>query len=270
MSLANRLTVALLLALAAGTAAAQGFPQKTLRLVIPYAPGGSTDILGRLYAAKLQELLGQPVVVENRGGGGTLIGIRSVAQAPADGYTILYTTSAIAINPIIYRNAGYRLEDFAVIAPGGHFPYVLLAHSSVPARNIADLVSYAKANPGKLNYASLGKGSPTQLLSVRLLAAAGIEATEINYSGSGPATKDLMGGSVQIMFIGATAQNFKAGITRPVAVASDSRLPIAPEVGTFREAGYPTMVGGTWFGFFAPGKTPAAIVQRLARDVDQA
>jgi tripartite-type tricarboxylate transporter receptor subunit TctC len=251
-------------------AQAQAFPAKPIRLIIPYAPGGSTDVLGRLYGARLQELLGQTVLVENKGGGGTLIGIRAAAQAPADGYSMLYTTSAVAINPVMYRNPGYKLDDFAVVGPGGQFPYVLLAHASVPAKNIRELVAYAKANPGKLNYGSLGKGSPTQLLSLRLLGAAGIEAVEIGYAGSGPANKDLMGGNVQLLFIGATAANLKSGLTHPLAVASDQRLSFAPDVGTFKEAGYPSMVGGTWFGFFAPAKTPGPALQRLAKDVEQA
>ena len=262
--------LAVVAALDAPAALAQSYPTKAIHMILPYAPGGSTDVLGRLYAAKLGEQMNQTVIVDNKGGGGTLIGIRAAAQAPADGYNIILTTSAIAINPVMYRKPGYRLEDFAVIGPTGQFPYVLLAHASVPAKNITQLVAYAKANPGKLNYGSLGKGSPTQLLSLRLLGAAGIEAVEIGYAGSGPASKDLMGGNVQLLFIGATAANLKPGLTHPLAVAGEQRLSFAPEVGTFKEAGYPTMVGGTWFGLFAPAKTPAPVLQRLSRELEQA
>jgi tripartite-type tricarboxylate transporter receptor subunit TctC len=249
--------------LGAGGVAAQDYPSKPIRMIVPYAPGGSTDILGRHFAKRLSELLKQQVYVENRGGAGALIGIRAVAQAPADGYTILYTTSIIAINPFIYKTPGYKLDDFVTLGSGGQFPYVLLANEKVPARNLKELVAYARANSGKLNYVSLGKGSPTQLFMARFMAAADISAVEINYPGAAPANQALAGGQVQLQFTGATLSNMQLPHIVPIAITAEERLDIAPNVETFKEAGYPTMLGGTWFALFAPARTPPAIVQKL-------
>jgi len=246
-----------------GSAVAQEFPTRPISMIVPYAPGGSTDILGRLFAQRLSEILKQPVIVENRGGAGAMIGIRAVLQAPPNGYTVLYTTSIVAINPLIVENAGYKLDDLVTIGSGGQFPYVLLAHKDVPARNVKELVAYAKANPGKLNYASLGQGSPTQLFMSRFMAAAGIDAVEVTYKGAGPASLALAGGQVQLQFTGATTGNLKTPNAVPIAFTDDNRLDLAPNVETFKEAGYPTMLGGTWFALFAPAKTPTAIVEKL-------
>jgi tripartite-type tricarboxylate transporter receptor subunit TctC len=251
-------------------AQAQDFPTRPIRMVVPYGPGGSTDVLARLYAPRLTERLGQPVVVENRGGGGTLIGIRAVAQAAPDGHTLLFTTSVLAINPLIDPHSGYRLEDFAPIAPVGDFPYVLLVPAALPAATLTDLVARAKADPRWLNYSSLGRGSPTQLLASRFLAAAGIHAEEVNYAGSAAGMNDVIAGNVQMIFVGATAANLTAGPTRPLAVAAARRLPAAPDVPTFAELGYPTMIGGTWFGVFAPAGTHAAALGRLASATEAA
>ncbi len=246
------------------------FPSKPITLIVPYAPGGSTDVLGRMFAGRMGELLKQPVLVENRGGAGGLIGFRAAAQAPADGHTLLYTTSIIATNHLMYRNPGYRMEDFTVIGPGGHFPYVLIANENVPFRSVGELVAYGKANPDKLNYAALGKGSPTQLFMVRFMAAAGFKATEILYSGAGPANKDTMAGTVQLQFTGATTANLNLTRTIPIAITHDERLPMAPKVATFKEGGYANMLGGTWFAMFAPVKTPAAISSRLTATLSAA
>ena len=148
-------------------------------------------------------------------------------------------------------------------APGGQFPYVLIAHEGVPFRGVGELVAYAKANPGKLNYASLGKGSPTQLFMARFMAVAGFDAVEITYSGAGPANKDLMGGQVQLQFTGATAANMTLARSVSIGITDEQRLSIAPNVPTFKEAGYPTMLGGTWFALLAPVKTAAPNIARL-------
>lgn len=252
-------------------AAAQEFPTRPIRLIVPYVPGGSTDVLARLYAPQLGERLGQTVVVENRGGGGTLIGIRAAAQAAPDGHTLLFTTSVVALNPLIDpEGAGYRLEDFTPVAPVGDFPYVLLVPAKLPVANLAELVARAKADPRWLNYSSLGRGSPSQLLPRRFLAAAGIQAEEVSYSGSAAGMNDVVAGNVQMIFVGATAANLTPGVTRPLAVAAPRRLAAAPDVPTFAELGYPTMIGGTWFGVFAPAGTPETAVRRLAAAVEAA
>lgn len=242
---------------------AQTFPSKPVTLVVPYAVGGATDILARHFGRVLSEVLGQPVIIQNQGGAAGLIGIRSVVNAPPDGYTILYTTSVVAINPLLDAQAGYKFEDLVALGSGGQFPYVLLANEKQPFKTVPELVAYAKAHPGKLNYASLGKGSPTQLFMARLMAAAGIDLVEIQYKGAAPAFQDLAGGQVQLQFTGATAANLRVPHSVPVAFTSADRLSMAPNVGTFKEAGYPGMVGGTWFGFFAPVRTPDVVVQRM-------
>jgi tripartite-type tricarboxylate transporter receptor subunit TctC len=249
---------------------AQAFPSRPLRMVVPYGAGGSTDVLARLYAQRMGELLGQPVVVENRGGGGTLVGIRAVAGAAADGYTLLFTTSAVAMNVLTDADAGYRYEDFAPVGPTGQFPYVLLVTSSLPVRSLAELVAYGRANPGKLNYSSLGRSTPTALLATRFLAAAGIEAVEVTYSGSAAAMNDVLASVVHLIFIGATAGNMAPDRTRPLAVTAEQRLEVAPEVPTFAENGFPTLLGGTWFGLFAPAATPGPVLTRLSLTTQQA
>lgn len=242
---------------------AQSYPSKPITLLVPYAVGGATDILARHFGRALSEILGQPVVIQNQGGAAGLIGIRTVVNAAPDGYTILYTTSVVAINPLLDPQAGYRFEDLVTLGSGGEFPYALLANEKVPFRTVPELVAYAKANPGKLNYASLGKGSPTQLFMARFMAAAGIQLVEIQYKGAAPAVQDLAGGQVQLQFIGATAANLRVPHSIPIGFTSEERLSLSPNIGTFREAGYPSMVGGTWFGFFAPAKTPELVVQRV-------
>ena len=258
------------LAGSAGLAVAQEYPSKTITMIVPYPPGGSTDILGRLHAQRLTEMLGKQVIIENRGGAGGLIGIRAVLQAPADGHTLLYTTSIFAVTPLIEPKAGYKLEDFVTLGAGGYFPYVLQASDKVPARNLKELVDYAKANPGKLNYVSLGNGSPTTLFMARFMHEAGIDAVAINYQGAGPGNRDLAAGIVQLNFTGATRANMSLPNTVPLGITDEARLAIAPQVGTFKEAGYPGVVGGTWFGTFANAKIPAIALQRLRAAMAQA
>ena len=245
-----------------GLASAQDFPTRPVKMILPYAAGGGTDVLARFYTAGLTQRLGQPVIVENRGGGGGLIGIRATLQAPADGYTMLFTTSIVALNPLMYKTAGYKFDDFATVGPAGYYNYLLAVHNSVGAKNVKELVAYAKANPGKLNYASLGQGSPTTILTKRFLHAAGIEAVEIPYPGAGPSIKDLLAGTVQMSFVAAADPYLKMPNVTSVGLADERHIPVAPELNTFIEQGLPTIVGGTWFGVFAPAKTPASIVAR--------
>ena len=254
----------------AGPASAQAFPSRPLRMIVPYLPGGSTDVLARFYAAQMSERLGQPVVVENRPGGGTLVGIRAAAAAVADGYTMLFTTSAVAMNVLTDSAAGYRLDDFVAVGPAGEFPYVLLVPNSVPAHSLAELVTYGRDHPGRLNFSSLGRSTPTALLASRFLAAAGIDGVEVTYSGSAAAMNDVLAGTVHMIFTGAQAINFATAGTRALGVTSERRVPIAPDVPTFAERGFPTLIGGTWFGIFCPAATPEASVRRLSAALEQA
>jgi tripartite-type tricarboxylate transporter receptor subunit TctC len=244
------------------SAAAQDYPTKPVRMILPYAAGGGTDVLARFYTAGLTQRLGQPVIVENRGGGGGLIGIRATLQSPADGYTMLFTTSIVALNPLMYKTAGYKFDDFVTVGPAGYYNYLLAVHNSVGAKNVKELVAYAKANPGKLNYASLGQGSPTTIITKRFLNAAGIDAVEIPYAGAGPSLKDLIAGTVQMSFFAAADPYLKIQNATSVGMADERRIPVATDLPTFIEQGLPTIVGGTWFGVFAPARTPAPIVAK--------
>ena len=250
-------------ALAAGIAGAQTYPSRPVRLIIPYAAGGGTDILARYYQPGLAQRLGQPIVIENRGGGGGLIGIRAALQAQPDGYTMLFSTSIVALNPLMYKAPGYKFDDFVIVGPAGYYNYLLSVHRSVPAKDLKELIAYAKAHPNKLNYASLGAGSPTTILTKRFLHAAGIEVVEIPYGGAGPSVKDLAAGNVQMSFFGATDPYFKVPNAMAMAVADEHRLAVAPDLPTFAELGYPTIVGGTWFGVFAHNASPPAAVTRF-------
>jgi tripartite-type tricarboxylate transporter receptor subunit TctC len=251
---------------------AQNFPDRALRMIVPFAPGGATDIIARLVADKLGGQLGQPVVVENRPGGGTLIGTRAVLQAPADGYTILMASSTLATAPLIYRNPGYKLDDFALVAPIGSVGFILSINADVPAKNLAEMVAYAKANPGKLNNGSLGGGGATQLLTERFKIAAGISLVDVNYSGGAPAMKDLIGGNIQVFLDGVTTTvpQLKSGRIRPVGITTERRSAMVPDIPTFKEQGFPTITGGVWFALYVSAKTPPAIVQKLAQDGQRA
>jgi tripartite-type tricarboxylate transporter receptor subunit TctC len=241
-----------------------------IHLIVPFAAGGPTDVLARIYAKKLTEDLGQSVIVENRPGAGTLIGTQYVAQGPADGTRVLLTTAAVAVNPVLYKHAGYKMEDLALVGSAGIFNQMMLSSPSFGPHTLRDLVAYAKANPGKLSWASLGVGSASQLVSQRFIAASGIKAVEVPYKGDAPAQLAVVRGEVAFVITGATAEHLKPGQTFPMAVASEKRLPTAPNVPTFVEAGYPNMVATVWFGVFVPVATPKATVDRLAKAVEQA
>ncbi len=248
--------------------AAQEYPNHAIRITVPYAVGGSTDVLARLYGAKLSQVLGQPSVVDNQGGAGTLLGTRTVLHAPPDGYNLLFTTSAITVSAAMYRKAGYTLDDFKLVGTAGLFNHVLLITKSSPIRTVPDLIAYAKANPGKLNYASLGKGSTSQLLSQRFLTAAQINMVEVPYSGAGPAELALASGEVSLLFTGADTVHLQTDHSFPLAVTSEKRLAIAPSVPTFVEFGYKSIISSQWFAFFVPAATPKPVVDRLSQALD--
>jgi tripartite-type tricarboxylate transporter receptor subunit TctC len=261
------LTASLLLA--AGAAVAQDYPNRPLRMIVPYAAGGATDILARLLAPKLAELLGQSVVVENRPGGGTLLGTRAAVQSAPDGYTILLHSNTIATNALAYKSPGYRMSDLIPVAGTTQSAMTLSVGVHVPVNSLKDLIAYAKANPGKLNAVSLGNASITTIAYERFIAAAGISTQRINYGGSGPANQALIGGVVDVFMDGGTTGilTAKTGKARILATTFERRLPQIADVPTLKEEGFPTMVIPTWTGQFVPAKTPDAVVRRLRTEI---
>ncbi|MFO1266351.1 MAG: tripartite tricarboxylate transporter substrate binding protein [Rubrivivax sp.] len=254
--------------LAPAAAFAQGaWPARAVRIVVCYPPGGSTDVAGRLLAEQLARRLGQQVVVDNRAGAGGTVGAASVARAEPDGYTLLLAASPeVSIAPITMKAMPYDpVRDLLPITLVGQVPYLLVVNPSVPATTLAEFIAYAKANPGKLNYASFGNNTSNHLAGELFKSLTGIHAVHIPYKGSGPSITDLIGGQVNYTFDTppAVLEHVRAGRLRALAVATRERLPGAPQVPTFAEAGLGAFTGGTWFGLFAPARTPAAVVERV-------
>ena len=260
-------------AVATGAAFAQApiWPTKPVKIVIAYPPGGSTDIAGRLLAERLTRTLGQQVVVENRGGAGGTIGALSVVRAEPDGYTLLLAASPeVSIAPITMKAMAYDpVKDLAPITLVGVVPFFLVANPDFPPNTLAELIAWARANPGKANYSSYGNNTSNHLVGELFKATAGIETVHIPYKGSGPSITDLMGGRVQYTFDtpAATLGHVRAGKLKAIAVATPKRLANAPTVPTMSEGGLPGFVGGTWFGLLAPAKTPKAVIDKIHEDV---
>ena len=273
-----RILVTLLAALAAAIpAAAQTFPQpgKAVRIVVPFAPGGATDVQARLIAQKMGGALGAPVLVDNKPGGSTVIGAREVQKAAPDGHTLLYTIAIHVQLPHLYRAPPWdALRDFTPITAGALGGTVLTAHASVPASNLRELVAYAKANPGKLNYASFGTGTTAHLNGEWLRRLAGIDIVHVPYKGSGDAMKDLLSGQVQLFFDGVNTaiSNTKTGRVKMLAAATEKRIPVLPELPTMKEQGIDMGIDG-FLGFFGPaGMAPAtvdAVYRALAAAISQ-
>jgi tripartite-type tricarboxylate transporter receptor subunit TctC len=265
--------LALLAVLLPATAAAQtdAWPSRPIHMVVGYPPGGSTDIAGRLLAARLAARLGQPVIVENRAGAGGTIGAQSVVRAEPDGYTILLAASPeVSIAPVTLKSLAYDpVKDLAPITLVGQVPFFLVANPAFPPNTLQELIAYAKANPGKVNYSSFGNNTSNHLVGELFKATAGIDTVHVPYKGSGPSIVDLMAGQVQYTFDtpAATWTQVKAGKLKAIAVTTTARLPSAPNVPTMGEAGLPGFVGGTWFGLLAPAKTPRPVIDRLNAEV---
>jgi tripartite-type tricarboxylate transporter receptor subunit TctC len=242
------------------------YPNKPVRLIVPYAPGGPVDIVGRIVALKLTEALGQQVIVDNRAGGGGNIAVEIVANSAPDGYTLLMGANGTnAINPNLYpRLRVDPARDLAPISMVASSPMILVAHPSVPANSVKDLVSLAKSRPRTINFASAGNGSTAHLSSELFKSMTGIDIVHIPYKGAGPALTDLVGGQVQIMFTGvsATLPHVKSGKLKALAVSSEKRMLILPDVPTVSEdiPGYEVI---TWYGVFAPIKTPRTVIDVL-------
>jgi tripartite-type tricarboxylate transporter receptor subunit TctC len=262
-----RRLLTVLLCVAAAQAFAQSYPAKPVRMIIPYPPGGGNDTLGRLFAAKLGERIGQPVVVENRPGAGTIIGTEAAAKSPPDGYTILLSSIAThALSPNLYAKVPYDpIRDFAPITLLGIAPTVLVVPADLPAKDLAALVAAAKAKPGGLTYASGGNGTPPHINGEVFKSVAGVDLLHIPYKGGGPALVDLMAGRVQVMLDTAASAmpHVRSGKLRALAITGAKRSAEYPDIPTFAEAGLSGYDTNAWYSMHAPAGTPPEIVRRL-------
>lgn len=255
------------------TSAAQAYPTKPIRLVVAFPAGGSTDIIARLVAQRLGEKLGQQVIVDNRGGAGGTIGTEIAARAAPDGHTLtMGTTSTHVIAPAAYAKVSYDpVKDFSPITLVASTPYLLVLHPGVKANNLKEFVALAKSQPGKMNFASAGTGSTTQLAMEMLKIAAGIDIVHVPYGGNGPAGTATLGGQVQALFgsMPAVLPHAQAGRLRPIAVGTATRSPALPNVPTVAESGYPGFEVSLWLGFFAPKGTPQPVLNRLQKELTE-
>src|SRR6202008_3499773 len=251
--------------LGAAPAFAQSYPARPIRLVVPFGAGGGTDNLARIIEPVVSKALGQPLVIENRPGGGSSIGMDQVAKAAPDGYTLVMTDTSIAVNPSLKPLPYDTIGDFAPVSLLATAPVILVAHPSGPAKTLAEFVALAKAKPGELNYASGGIGASTHLGGELLKFVAGIDVKHVPYKGTGPAMNDLIGGHVQVMFSGISSArpHMDAGTLRALGVTGDARNAATPDVPTFAEAGLPGVTASTYWGVLAPKGTPQEIVDRL-------
>ena len=268
MIVTRLLTVAL--ACTAGSAFAQNYPTKALRLVVPFLAGGSTDIVGRTVAQKLSEMWGQPVVVDNRPGGGTTIGTDAVAKSAPDGYTLLVTPAPFTINPSLLNKLPYdALNDFAPITLINTTPLVMVVHPGVPAKTVKELIALAKAKPGKLNFGSSGTGGSNHLAGELFDAMAGVKMVHIPYKGNAGALTDIVGGHLDVVYNGVTSaiSLIRGGKLRVLAVTSLKRTAALPDVPTLDELGLKGFEAVAWNGLTAPAKTPRDVIMKINADV---
>jgi tripartite-type tricarboxylate transporter receptor subunit TctC len=253
-------------AAAQGTSAAGAFPDRPVKLVVPYPPGGSTDPVARLLAADIGARIGQPVVVDNKAGAAGSIGTEFVVRSPADGYTILLHTSVISTEPSFKKSLAYDARrDLAPVTLAVTGPYLLVVHPSLPVANVGELIAYARANPGKLNFGSAGQGSSGHLIGEMFKAAAGIDMVHVPFKGGGPSIAALVANEIQLLFdtVSGSKALADSGKLRALAVTSPERSPAMPAVPTVSESGLKDFSIVYWLGIFAPAKTPAPIVDRL-------
>jgi tripartite-type tricarboxylate transporter receptor subunit TctC len=261
----------LIASLAAGTAAAQQYPTKPVRIVVGFAPGGGSDFIARVIANKLTERFGSQVIVENRPGAGSTLGTELVVRSPADGYTLLLSSASYTVNPSVYKLSFDPLNDITPIVQLSRGPYVVAVHPSVPARTLSELVALAKREPDKFSYASSGNGGHVHVATEYFLYTAGIKITHVPYKGTGPALNDTIGGSVHLILgsVATALQHVKSGRLRALAVTTPKRIAAAPDVPTVGESGYPTYEVTNWHGLVGPRGLPKDIVERLNRDVNE-
>ena len=258
---------ALAIALAAAPVQAEDYPARPIRLIVPYAPGGGADAVARIVAKRVSETIGQPIVIENRGGAGSIIGTEMVAKAEPDGYTLLLGQSGpISINPAVYRTLPYSpAADFAPITMTTAYPYILVVNAGLPAKTLQDFVALVKAKPGAFNYGTTGVGAANHLVTELFAQRAGLKMTHVPYRGTALAVTDLLVGQVAMVFADpiSALSHVRALTLRALAVTSRERSPVAPEVPTIAESGYPDFDAIGWHGILAPARTPPAIVGKL-------
>jgi len=262
--------ILLLCLLAAMPAWAQDWPTKSVHFIVPYPPGGGTDILARIVQSRLSEVLGQQIVIENRGGAGGAVGTEAAAKSAPDGYTFLFTLSSHTINPLLYKLNFDVERDFASVTLIVSVPQLIAAYPGAPIKSMQDVVAMAKAQPGKLNFASVGNGTPSHIAGELLKLRAGIDMVHIPYKGGGPAIADTLGGQVPIAIVSmpAAISHVRAGKLRALGVTTLKRNPGAPEIPTVAEAlNMPDYEVDSWYALFAPAKTPPAIVARMQQAI---
>lgn len=258
-----------LIAVTGSAASQQTYPNKPVRLIVPFPPGGAIDIVARVVGQQLSPRWQQAIVVDNRPGANGIIAAEALARSPADGYTIIIVSSAHIINPLLLPTSYDVIKDFAAIGTGASSELLLAANPSVPANNLQELIALAKSKPLQLNYASSGNGNINHLAAELFNIMAGVKTQHVPYKGTGPSLVDLIGGQVQIIFTppSAVIPNIKAGKLKAIAVSGKNRLAALPEVPTFTEAGLANFEVKFWFGFLAPARTPKAIIDKFSNEV---
>jgi tripartite-type tricarboxylate transporter receptor subunit TctC len=264
--------IAALCALASFSSSAQNYPARPVKIVVPFGVGGPADIFGRFIAAKLQESLGHPFVVEDRPGAGSIVGSDAVAKAPADGYTLLVMSNTHTVNETLVPKKPFDLmKDFAPISGINYSDLMMVIHPSVPAQNLKEFIAYAKANPGKLNYASSGTGTPYHMAGELFKSMAGVDIVHVPHKGSDQARTAILGGQVQMMFDAITTMNTnaKAGKVHALGTTGAKRSPVSPDVPTVAEAGVPGYETTIWLGMMAPAGTPRPILDKLSAEINK-
>jgi tripartite-type tricarboxylate transporter receptor subunit TctC len=268
----KRIVLAAVAAIVAGAAQAQDYPNKAVRVIVPYPPGGGTDTASRMIGENLAKQLGQQVIIENKAGGNTIIGTEEVAKSAPDGYTLLVQTISFSVNPALYKDLPYdSSKDFTPISLLVINPLVLAVNPSVPSRNLGDFIQYLKDNP-QTPYSSSGNGGAMHLAAEVFLDQAGVKALHVPYKGESPAITDLLGNKVKFAFasVAASSAHFQAGTLVPLVTLQEKRLPKMPDVPTAMEAGLPNYTAYTWFALLAPAGLPVDITEKLSKAVNAA
>jgi tripartite-type tricarboxylate transporter receptor subunit TctC len=267
-----RAALAVVLACLGFSAWSQNYPSRPVKIVVPYGVGGSADVYARYLGAKLQDSLGQPVVIENRPGGGSIVGTDAVAKSDPDGYTLLMMSNTHTVNETLISKKPFDLmRDFAPITGVSYSDLLMVVHPSVPAKDVKQFIALAKSKPGALNYASSGNGTPYHMAGELFKSMAGVDIVHIPHKGSDQARASVLGGQVQMMFdaVPTMAANARAGKVRALATSGAKRSPVTPDVPTLSEAGVPGYESGIWLGLMAPAGTPRPVLERLNHEVNR-